>query len=355
MKNTNSYFYQDKPLFGLDVGYSSVKVMQIDLHNKHYVVSGYGVAGFDSSLVDKGVIVDPPALAKVIFELFNKNLVGEITSRRVAVAIPAARTFNRPMSLPQLASKDLSEAVRLEAEQYIPVPIDELYTDYVINSKSEQGINLLAVAVPKKVVDSYVSLTQLLGLEPVTMETTLGATSRLFVQAEQSDIPTVLIDFGSISTDITIYDKELIVTGTVPYGGDIFTDLIAKKLNVTKQEAHVIKTKYGMGVSKKQLQINEALSEVFAQLVKEIKRMIRYYEERATGEVKIGQVVTMGGGANMPGLSDSLTSMLRLPVRMCDPWQNLTFAGLQPPNTTEKSMYVTVAGLALINPKEIFS
>jgi Tfp pilus assembly PilM family ATPase len=63
----------------------------------------------------------------------------------------------------------------------------------------------------------------------------------------------------------------------------------------------------------------------------------------------------MGGGANMPGLSGYLTDHLRLAVRMCDPWQHLDFTGLQPPNTVEKSMYITVAGLALVQPKEIFS
>ena len=62
----------------------------------------------------------------------------------------------------------------------------------------------------------------------------------------------------------------------------------------------------------------------------------------------------MGGGANMPGLSEHLTNLLRLPVRMCDPTQHMDFSGLQPPNSIEKSMYVTVSGLSLMNPKEIF-
>lgn len=186
------------------------------------------------------------------------------------------------------------------------------------------------------------------------METTIGSASRLFVQAEPSDMPTVLIDLGSLSSDITIYDKALIVTGTVPGGGDNFTETIAKSLSVTHQEAHVIKTKYGLGFSKKQAEITIALTPILDQLVKEIRRMIRYYEERTSAEGKIRQVVTMGGGANMPGLSEYLTDTLRLPVRMCDPWQHIDFAGLQPPNSIEKSMYVTVAGLALINPREIF-
>lgn len=196
---------------------------------------------------------------------------------------------------------------------------------------------------------------KLLGLDPVAIETTINASGRLFLHAEQSDVPTILIDFGSVSSDITIFDKTLVVTGTVSGGGDNFSELISKKLGVTLEEAHIIKTKYGLGVSKKQKEITEALAPILDQLIKEIKRMIRYYEERKTVEGKIGQVVTLGGGANMPGLSEHMTNLLRLPVRMCDPWQSLHFGKLQPPNSVEKSMYVTVAGLALLRSEEILS
>jgi type IV pilus assembly protein PilM len=272
----------------------------------------------------------------------------------VAVALPVSRTYNRTVSLPALKAKDLAEAVRLEAEQYIPMPLEELYLDYSILSSDKKETELLVVAAPKKIVDSYLLFTRLLGLEAVAFETTISSAGRLFIQAEQSDVPTVLIDLGSLSSDISIYDKGLVVTGTAPGGGDSFSTAISDKLRVTKQEAHIIKTKYGLGVSKKQKEISDAVAPSLEQLVKEIRRMIRYYEERSHTEKKIGQIVTMGGGANMPGLSEHLTNILRLPVRMCDPWQHLSFHGLQPPNSTEKSMYVTVAGLALMDPKEIF-
>ncbi len=350
----NTYFYQDKPVFGLDIGFSSLKVMQIDWLSKEQIVSGYGVASFDPRAIKDGVIVEPELIAKMMKELFEHNIIGEITTRRVTASIPASRTFNRTMTLPKLNKKDLMEALKLEAEQYIPVPIDELYMDYNVIEETDKEIELLAVAAPKKIVDSYVTLTRIAGLEAIALETSISASGRLFVQAEQSDVPTILIDFGSVSSDITIYDNGLIVTGTVAGGGDSFTDLIAAKLKVTKQEAHVIKTKYGLGVSKKQKEITESLAPILEQLVKEIRRMIRYYEERSTTKRKISQVVTMGGGANMPGLSEHMTDILRLPSRMCDPWQHLDFSGLQPPNTVEKSMYVTVAGLALLNPKEVF-
>jgi type IV pilus assembly protein PilM len=352
----NDYFYQDKPLFGLDIGFSSLKVMQIEPHGHGQRVTGYGVIPFEPDAINEaGAIVDPEKMAKSALDLFKHHLVGDINTRRVAIAVPAARTFTRTVTLPPLATKDIAEALRLETEQYVPVPIDELYHDHTVINRNEKGVELISVAIPKKVVDSYLRFTELLGLEVVAIDTTIGSAGRLFVQAEQSDVPTVLIDLGSLSSDITIFDKTLIVTGTVPGGGDSFTNAIAQKLNVTKEEAHVIKTKYGLGLSKKQREITDALFPILDQMLKEIRRMIRYYEERTGTERKIDQVVTMGGGANIPGLSEHMTNLLRLPVRLCDPWQHLDLHGLRPPNTVEKSMYVTVAGLSLINPKEIFA
>ena len=351
----SSHFYHDKPVFGLDIGFSSLKVLQITTNKRKQEVTGYGVTRFDSNAIKNGVIEDPEAIAKSALDLFKHNLIGDISTHRVAVAIPSARTFTRVVNLPPMKNKDIDEAVRLEAEQYIPLPLDQLYLDYEVINQNDKGTELLAVAVPKGITDSYMALIDLLGLEAIALEPTISAAGRLFTQTEISDAPTVLIDFGSVSADLTVYDNTLIVTGTVQGGGDDFTDSISKRLGVTKQEANVIKTKYGLGVSKKQSEITEALAPTLKELVKEIRRMIRYYEERSGNSKKISQIVTMGGGANMPGLSGYLTDTLRLPVRMCDPWEHLKFGKLQPPNLAEKSMYVTVAGLALMNPKEVFS
>lgn len=348
-------FYKDKPLFGLDIGFSSVKVMQIKNHKGKRTVAGYGVARFDKDAIKEGEIVNPENIAKSLHELFSKQLIGDITTHRTAVAIPAAKTFSRTVELPEVNDKELAEAVRMEAEQYIPIALEDLYIDYEIISRKDKKVELLVAATPRKIVDSYLTLARLVNLDVVCIETTISSSSRLFLQAEASEVPTVIIDFGSISSDITIFDKKLVVTGTVMGGGDNFTEFISKKLGVNIQEAGIIKTKYGLGLSKKQKEITECMSPVLEQLIKEIRRMIRYYEERLGTQNKIGQIVTMGGGANMPGLSDYLTNSLRIPVRMCDPWQKLNFSGLQPPNSTEKSMYITAAGLALLNPREIYT
>jgi len=353
--NTATLFYRDKPTFGLDIGFSSLKIMQIDREKGRNQVVGYGVMPFDSASVVEGVINHPENIAKAVKELFNQHLVGDITTDRVVMAAPASRTFTRTFTLPLIEPKDMPSAIQTETEQYVPVPLEELYTDYRIISKTDKEMEVLLVAIPKKIIDSYLELVKIMGLELVAVETTLNATSRLFVNAEQSDVPSVLIDLGSLSSDITIFDKTLIVTGTAPGGGDSFTQAIAQGLGVNKDESNVIKTKYGLGMSKRQDDVKKALDPILNQIIKEIRRMIRYYEERSSTNQKISQVVTMGGGANMPGLSELLTDIIRLPVRMCEPWQHLDFHRIQAPNTVEKSLYVTAAGLALIQPGEIFT
>lgn len=354
--NNSSYFFKDKPLFGLDIGTSSVKVMQLECHNNSSQVLGYGSVSYDPVCMKDGIIQDHEQLAKSVQTLFNNHIIGEINTRRVAVSIPASRTFTRIMELPAMSDNELSQAVQLETEQYVPVPLDELYTDFTVISRSNKKIELLSVAAPRNLIDSHLSLIRILGLEPVAFDASILAEARLFQkQIDVHDIPTVLIDFGSTSTDITVHDKQVIVTGTLSGGGSELTDIISKKLEITKDEAHIVKTKYGIDKSKKQNEILDALQPKLNSLVKEIRRMIRYYEERSDSKGKIEQVITMGGGANIPGLSGYLTNILRIPVRTCNPWQNLHLGKLQGPSAVEKSTYTTAAGLALIKPGEIFS
>jgi type IV pilus assembly protein PilM len=352
----DSLLFKDKPIFGLDIGFSNLKVMQLDSHGKRHTVTGYGLIDFDPEIIKDGVIVDPEALAKVIHKLFAQDIVGAITSRRVILSIPAVQTFNRTMQIPKLSQKELDEAIKLEAQQYIPMPLEELYIDYEIVRQNTDGLTLLISAAPRKIIDSYITFCQLAGLEIAAIETTISACNRIFMKTSVVDVPTILIDFGARSSEITVYDKKnMVVTSTAPGGGNNIAEILARQLEVTPKESHIIMKKYGLGVSKKQKQIIGSLSPLLESLIKEIRRMVRYYEERSGSNLKINQIITMGGGANMPGLAEYMTDRLRLPVRTFHPWDEFDFSLLTAPNEQERSAYATVAGLALIKHKDIFS
>lgn len=348
----------NEPLFGLDIGHSNIKAMQIEVSpGKNPKVLGYGFADYPPKSMANGVIVNYTDLSHALYKLFTEKLVGSISSRKVACTIPTSRTFSRAIKLPSMDSTHVTEAVRLEAEQYIPVPLDNLYIDYEITSQDDNGLEVLMVATPKNIVDSYVKLLQAIGLQPVALEPTMSASSRLFALADPSHgAPSLLIDFGSISVDMAAIDKTMFVNSTVAGGSDTINDLIAKKLGVSPKDAYGLKNTYGISSGVKQQQILEAVLPLLENLIREAKKIIRYYDERAApAHRKIAQIITIGGGANTPGLNQYLSKELSLPTRMLDPWHSIDFAELKPPSEMDRSMYITVAGEAILATKEIYS
>jgi type IV pilus assembly protein PilM len=354
--NKPTYFYKDKPLFGLDIGHGSLKVMQLHDEGGQKSIVGVGATTFDIHALTDGVVTDPKAIAARVHDLFQHKLDGAITAKRVAMAIPTYRTFSRSIQLPKLSDAELQEAVQLEVEQYVPVPLQDLYLDYTMTGHSaDGGVELFVVAVPQKIVDSYLTLSVLMGLEAILIEPTMASCARLFAQDKQSDVPSLIIDFGSLTADISIVDKTILATSTVPAGGLVYTEAIRNKLQITLEEAGDIKTKYGLGVSVVQKDVKKALEPALEKLVTEIRRMLRYYDDRYGANKRVGQIVILGGGANMPGLGDYLTDELKVPARTHNhPWALFKHEGLKPPLPADRLMYVTAAGLGLTQPNEVF-
>jgi type IV pilus assembly protein PilM len=302
------------------------------------------------------VIVDFKALGNALHDLFDKHLSGAITTRKVACTIPMSYSFSRPVQLPILESdSDLYEAVQLEAQQYIPIATEELYLDYDVVRKDEKNIDLLLVATPKKIVDSYMKFLDSMGLEPIALEPTMNATARIFGLSDPShENATVLVDFGANAIDIAVYDKDLFVNNTSQGGSSTMIDAIAEKLHINREEAFAVKNETGMGEYGQQREIAMAVKPTIDNLIHEIRKITRYYDERlAAGGRKVAQVITTGGGANMPGLDEYFSKELGLKARMMDPWHRVDFGKLSPPPDLEKSMFITVAGEAVLDMSEI--
>lgn len=354
-KNQKTYFFEDKPLFGLDIGHDTLRVMQFDMSHKLPRLKGYGSITFDDAAIVDGVIVKPELIAQSVAKLFKDELVGEIDTKRVAISLPASRTFTRAVQLPKMSAKDIDDAVHTEAEQYIPISPENLCMDYTPIREDAAGVEVFVVAIRRDIVDSYLTLTRMLGLEAVLFDSAIGASARMFGYDKLSKTPSVLVDFGAKSADLTVFNRGLVVTGTVAFGGDDITDILAKALHINADEAVAIKSKYGLSVSAYQKQVQAALEPSLQLLLKEVRRTIRYYEQRYDKEPAIDQVITMGGGANMPGLVDYLTERLRLPARTFDLTEHIEANRLHPIYRADHMTYVTAAGLAVTDPKEIFA
>jgi type IV pilus assembly protein PilM len=354
----NLKFYHDEPLFGLDIGHSSLKAMQIEMQpGKTPRVLGYGIGLFEATSVQNGVIIKPEAIANAVHELFEQKMVGKITGQRVACALPTTHTFSRPMTIPAINKREIEEAINLEAEQYIPIPVNSLYLDYEVLGQDEENTEVLVVAASKNIVDSYLKVLEMLNLQPVVFEPSINAASRLLkMNGDLKSEPTIIIDFGSVTTDIAVFDKTLLVASTINSGSDNITQLISKSMRLTLKQADELKDQYGIAFSDRQQRIVDAVKPQLESMIKEIQKSIRFYAERAAKSGgKITQVVTVGGGAVMPGLSQYLATELRLSVHNLEPWQGFEFGHLPLPPDIDKAIYITAAGEAVLNPREVLA
>ncbi len=355
MVGKQQLFYKDRPVFGFDIGRTSIKLMQLTKTKKGTVVDGYGTISFDPKAIANGIIVDPEIIIKAAHELIENQMVGKLTTKKVAVSLPNAHSFSRILTLPIMDAKDLALAVELEASQSIPLSLEDLYYDYeVMKAIDDQTQEVHLAACPKSIIDSYMGIFEALGLEVELVESNISAVTRMVIQAEEHEETSLIVDFGSTACDLSVYDGSTIrITSTVNCSGDAITDLISEKLGLTKQQAHSIKTRYGLETSKKQELILGAVGPELDKLTSEIRKVIRYYGERSAGKDDIGQIIILGGGANLPGLSGYITERARLPARLCAPWNKLSFGKLQPPHELETTLYTTAGGLSLVTPKEL--
>lgn len=346
-------FYKDKPMIGLDISQTGIKVMAVD--PKKWLVTGYGSIDLDPTKVQASLDSDDSYLADNIKQLLSEKLVGDLPSEHVVVGVPTGRTFSRTFTVPVKTEGNLSDAVEIEVDQYIPIPMSSLYVDYEVIERTKEDLTVVMSAVPKNLIDRCMEAVTSAGLLPVMIEPGINAVARVLEATEEGHLPTLIIDIGPASTDIAVLDGGAIrVTGGLGIGGNTFTLDIAKKLNVTLENAHQLKVLNGLNIGPRQAKITTALQPSLQRIVSEVRKVIRYYNERLSGEDrKLQQVLIVGGGSNMPGIGDFFTNELVMAARVASPWQKLDFGKLAQPNKQFRPRYITVAGLASINPSEV--
>ena len=347
-------FYKEKPLIGLDISQTGIKVMSID--PKKWLVIGYGSLDLDPSKVQASL--DNPEdtyLSDNIRALLKDNVIGILNSDHVVVGLPTGRTFSRTFTLPASEEKHLAGAVEIEVEQYIPIPLSSLYIDYEVIERTKDTLTIVMSAVPMTLVDACMNAVRAAGLTPVIAEPSINAVARVILATEEGHLSTLIVDIGPASTDIAILDGGSIrVTGGVGIGGNTFTLDIAKKLNITLENAHQFKVLNGLTAGPRQVKILGALRPSLQRIATEVRKVIRYYNERLSDSRKIEQVLIVGGGANVPGIGEYFTNELVMPARVASPWQKLDFGGLQEPNKQFRPRYITVAGLADVAASEVW-
>ena len=268
-------FYKDKPIIGLDISNTGVKVMAIDI--KRWLVLGYGSIDLEPNKVKKSLEGDSTYLADNIQLLIKEKLIGSLPSNHVALSVPTDRSYSRTFNLPSSVANKLKDAIELEVDQYIPVPATMLYIDYQVIERNKDGVTIMMSAVPRMIVDKCIAAVENAGLIASLVEPGMSAVARLLTYTEDGQLPSVIIDIGPSSTDIAVLDSGTIrVTGGLAIGGNTLTLDIAKKLAITLENAHQLKVLNGLSAGPRQEKIKNAIEPSLKQIATETRKIIRY-------------------------------------------------------------------------------
>lgn len=350
-----SYLSLKTESFGLDISDLSLKIIKIKKKKDRLSLSSFGEAEIKSGIVKEGEIKDEDALAKVIKEAIPKVRGEKIKTRSVICSLPEEKAFLQVIQMPLMAEEELKKAVYFETENYIPLPIEEVYLDFQVVKPIVNHLDhfdILISAMPKEIINSYVRTLKKAGLIPQVLEIESQAIARALIRNEVFPNPLLLIDLGATRTSLIIFSGyTLRFTSSVPLSSQKFSQVLAEKLKINLEEAEKLKIKQGL-----EGENFNVLSPLLNELVEQIKAYLLYYHTHTHHEhlpldsKEVQKVLLCGGGANLKGLSDFLSLHLKIPVELGNPWINILPEPLRevPELSFEKSLsYTTALGLAL--------
>lgn len=320
--------------FGLDISDFSAKAVQLKKKGKKFIVSSWINKKIASGIIERGVIKKESELVEVLKEV-RKEIKGEKISTKYAVcSLPEEEAFLRVIQLPpNIKTEDIGKMLKYELESYIPLPAEELYYDFqVLEGRKAlvqlQRTNVLVAAMPKKIVDVYVSAFKKADIQPCFLEIESQATARALIKNFQSSQPVIILDIGASGTGWTIFSgNTILLTGHIDISGTNFTELISRSLKVDFQEAEKLKKTFELKEGKRGSEVWESLIPILTSLSDEIRKFIDFYKEYGKVENvpdgQIAKILLCGGDSLIQGFPRFLEESLGLPVELGNSWINI--------------------------------
>lgn len=335
-------------LIGLDIGSFSIKVVSLSKKGTGYRLERIGI-----SLNPHG---ERPGNDET-----SQNRVGEAVKKLLAdtklsgskavLALPESQVYTKVIEMPVLSDSELASAIHWEAEQYIPVPVDQVNIDYEIISRPEKAsvgdkMEVFLVAAPKKVVSRLSGFAGKCGVEVVSLETEMVAVSRAMIRNETGTAPTMLVHIGASSSDISVVvGGMLVLTHSIESGGVALTRTLSNELGLEFAQAEEYKRSYGLDPSQLEGKVRESLRPLVDRSLADMKKTLQYYDS-THHEDPIKRVVLSGGSALLPGLVSYMAEFLGTEVVLGNAFVQIEPSDNAPiPNDTVS--FATAVGLAM--------
>lgn len=353
-----SLFDKKSSILGIDIGNSSIKLVQLRIEKEKAVLETYGelaTGPYAHKGVGQAARLADPKVAEVI-----KDLVRETgsTAKSVVASIPLRNSFITIVEVPTSDLKELETIMQYEMRRYIPIPLSEVIVDWwhlpedhhvgdgtLATSAKKSNMSVLLVAVPKEIVERHKRILQDTGLDIAAFEIETFSSVRSIVGRESQTI--LVVDFGAVTAKMAIVERGMVrASHSFEKGFQDISMALVESLGLDFTRAENIKRETGLSARMEHEGVLKVILPIIDYIQIEIERFAVGYTKRYGGS--ISKIYISGGGASMPGLVDYMVKKFGVEVLLANPFSKVDYPAFFQPVLKEIGPSFSIAtGLAL--------
>lgn len=313
-----------RPMLGLDISTSSVKLIEISAVGDTYRVESFAAEAMPPNAVNDKVIVDIDAAGEAI----RKAVKASGTSvKRAAVAVGGASVITKTIPMPaKLSDKDLGEQIELQADQYIPFPLDEVAFDYEVVGTSASDpdmVDVLLAATRRENVESRSQVLSAAGLQAKVVDIeayALENACRLLTHQmvdEGFGKTVAVVDFGAVTTTFSVlHDRKIVYTRDQQFGGKALTEEIMRHYGLSFEEAGKAKKEGGLPSNYK----TDILDPFVDDMAQQVNRSVQFFMSATSEYSHLDQLILCGGCAMIPAALSMVQEKVGIQTVIADPF-----------------------------------
>lgn len=318
-------FGKKKSVAGLDIGSSSIKMVELDGKSNNLNLVSVGFQNLPADTIIDGQIMELNTVSDAIAGVCSSNAV---SASSVVTGVSGHSVIIKNIVLPPMSADELEESIDWHAEEHIPYDLADVSLDYQITGQSPDATNVLIAACKRERIDNVRQAIQLAGKEPAIIDVDTFALQNCYelnYQPDDSQVVT-LLNIGASTMNVNIVKgTRSLFTRDITVGGSQFTDVLQRSLGLSYQQAEAVKrgdTSAAQDVEEKS--IEPLMNNVTEIVAMEIQKTFDFY--RATSEdnqTVVQKILISGGGSKLHGLANDLSARLELPVEVLNPFRSI--------------------------------
>jgi type IV pilus assembly protein PilM len=317
-----------KNVIGLDIGSSSIKLVELSEGKNEYKLQSLGIAPLPPEAIVDGALMDSVTIVDAIRDLVASS---KTKTKDVVTSVSGHSVIVKKVTLPFMTASELEESIHWEAERYIPFDINDVNIDFEIFGASAENADLMdvvLVAAKKEIITDYVSVIMEAGLNPVIVDVDAFALENMLAANYDidKDEAVAIANVGASITNINILRSNVSgFTRDIFKGGNPITEEIQRQLHIDYEEAEKIKVGSKVDASAQSV-VQNVLKTASESLAIEIGNSLDFFQSTTTYE-KINRLYLSGGGSKIKDFNMVLQQQIGVPVEVVNPFKRVEYSG----------------------------